>query len=138
MDIRKQPGSVYRHTAAQEDMALINQLAKTVLDPEQVYTFAVRLCDNEIDRDNEKFTVSALNKLAELFVGKTGIFDHNMKSKDQTARIYHAEVITDTSRKTSDGEDSWITVGVSPDVIEASRQALIDSIEYKLLKDAYN
>lgn len=38
-------------------------------------------------------------------MGKTGIFDHNMKSKDQTARIYHAEVITDKSRKTSDGED---------------------------------
>lgn len=27
-----------------------------------------------------------------------------MKSKDQTARIYSAEVVTDTSRKTSDGE----------------------------------
>ncbi len=38
-------------------------------------------------------------------MGKTGIFDHNMKSKDQTARIYHAEVITDKLRKTSDGED---------------------------------
>lgn len=38
-------------------------------------------------------------------MGKTGIFDHNMKSKDQTARIYSAEVITDTDRKTSDGED---------------------------------
>ena len=37
-------------------------------------------------------------------MGKTGIFDHNMKSKDQTARIYHAEVITDAERKTSDGE----------------------------------
>lgn len=49
--------------------------------------------------------MSALNTLAELFVGKTGIFDHNMKSKDQSARIYTAKVITDSSRKTADGED---------------------------------
>ena len=28
-----------------------------------------------------------------------------MKSKDQTARIYHTEVVTDNTRKTSDGED---------------------------------
>lgn len=46
-----------------------------------------------------------MNTLAELFVGKTGIFDHNMKSKDQSARIYTAKVITDSARKTADGED---------------------------------
>ncbi len=49
--------------------------------------------------------MDALNRLADLFVGKTGIFDHNMKSKDQSARIYTAKVITDASRKTADGED---------------------------------
>ena len=37
--------------------------------------------------------------------------------------------------ETSDGKDSWTTVGVSVDVIEASKQAIIDSIEYKLNKD---
>jgi 2-isopropylmalate synthase len=31
---------------------------------------------------------------------------------------------------TSDGEESWDTVGVSENVIEASWQALLDSIEY--------
>ena len=49
--------------------------------------------------------MDALNSLAGLFVGKTGIFDHNMKSKDQSARIYTAKVIADSSRKTADGED---------------------------------
>lgn len=38
-------------------------------------------------------------------MGKTGIFDHNMKSKDQSARIYAARVVTDSSRKTVDNED---------------------------------
>jgi 2-isopropylmalate synthase len=35
----------------------------------------------------------------------------------------------------SDGNQSWVTVGVSGDIIEASRAALTDSIEYKLISD---
>jgi len=34
-----------------------------------------------------------------------------------------------------DEQDSWNTVGVSENIIEASYEALVDSIEYKLLKD---
>jgi 2-isopropylmalate synthase len=30
--------------------------------------------------------------------------------------------------------DSWTTVGVSPNIIDASFQALLDSITWKLLK----
>ena len=37
--------------------------------------------------------------------------------------------------QSQDAQDSWGTVGVSENIIEASWQALIDSIEYKLLKD---
>jgi 2-isopropylmalate synthase len=31
--------------------------------------------------------------------------------------------------------ERWITVGVSPNIIDASFEALLDSINYKLLKD---
>ncbi len=37
--------------------------------------------------------------------------------------------------QSQDAKDSWGTVGVSENVIEASWQALVDSVEYKLLKD---
>ncbi len=37
--------------------------------------------------------------------------------------------------ESGDGVDKWGTVGVSQNVIEASWQALVDSIEYKLYKD---
>ena len=37
--------------------------------------------------------------------------------------------------ESGDGHERWGTVGVSPNVIEASWQALVDSIEYKLYKD---
>jgi len=37
--------------------------------------------------------------------------------------------------ESGDKNDRWGTVGVSPNVIEASWQALVDSIDYKLYKD---
>ena len=36
--------------------------------------------------------------------------------------------------ESSDGKEEWGTVGVSENIVEASLQALVDSIEYRLLK----
>ncbi len=37
--------------------------------------------------------------------------------------------------ETQDGKDIWGTVGVSENIIEASWQALVDAVDYKLIKD---
>jgi 2-isopropylmalate synthase len=37
--------------------------------------------------------------------------------------------------ESTDGQNHWTTVGVSEDIIDASRAALVDSIEYKLIGD---
>jgi 2-isopropylmalate synthase len=37
--------------------------------------------------------------------------------------------------ESADEHDVWSTVGVSENVIEASWQALVDAVDYKLLKD---
>ena len=37
--------------------------------------------------------------------------------------------------ESSDGEETWGTVGVSGNIIEASWEALVDSVEYKLFKE---
>jgi 2-isopropylmalate synthase len=37
--------------------------------------------------------------------------------------------------ESTDGIRVWTTVGVSADIIDASRAALVDSIEYKLIGD---
>ena len=34
-----------------------------------------------------------------------------------------------------DSQEIWSTIGVSENIIEASWQALVDSVQYKLLKD---
>jgi len=86
------------------DLERINALARRPLTADKVYTFSVVLCDNEIDRDLERFDVEALRALAALFVGKTGIFDHNMKSAGQTARLFRAELVADPAKKNAVGE----------------------------------
>ena len=53
-----------------EELARINRFAKKELRAEEVYTFAVKLCDNEVDRDFERFDRAALEKLSELSAGR--------------------------------------------------------------------
>ena len=38
--------------------------------------------------------------------------------------------------ESQDKDDNWSTIGVSENIIEASWQALVDSVEYKLIKDS--
>jgi 2-isopropylmalate synthase len=57
---------------------------------------------------------------------------------DYKVRILNST--TGTAAKTrvliesTDGKDRWYTVGVNENIIEASLQALLDSIEFRLLK----
>ena len=88
----------------EKDMALINKYARRTLTSDEVYTFNVILCDNDVDRDFERFTEKALNTLADLFIGKTGIFDHNPSAENQAARIYSTEVLVDVGRKNALGQ----------------------------------
>ena len=83
---------------------LINRYTRKTFGPDEVYTFSLLLCDNEVDRDFERFDTAALKTLAELFVGKTGMFNHSMNARDQTSRLYAAEVVADGGRLTSTGE----------------------------------
>lgn len=57
----------------------------------------MRLCDDQPDRDLERFDTAALPKLAELFRGKTGILDHDWSAQRQVARIYDTQVLPDGS-----------------------------------------
>lgn len=87
-----------------EDMALINKYSHRKLGAKEVFVFSTVLCDNEIDRDFEKFSVESLNKLAVLFVGKTAIKNHSMNVEDQSARTFKTEVLTDPEKRNSLGE----------------------------------
>ena len=92
MDIRKSAGVLETGSPSAEQLTEINRLAKTPLTAEEVYIFAVRLCDDQPDRDLERFSPQALEELAPMFVGKTGILDHNWQSDKQTGRIFRTEL----------------------------------------------
>ena len=93
-----------------EELDQVNRFSKAELTADQVYTFSVRLCDNEVDRDFERFGTEDLDRLGELFLGKSGIFDHQWSAKGQTARIYRTEVVREPgteTRKRSAWDAAW-------------------------------
>ena len=92
-------------SATAEELELINTYTRRTLTAGEVYVFTVVLCDNDVDRDGERFTVESLFALEKLFVGKTGIFDHNPSAKNQTARIISCKVENVASRTTATGDE---------------------------------
>jgi len=122
-------------TVSGEELEKIREFARKDVTADEIYTFPVILCDNDIDRDGEKFTKEALPELARLFVGKTGIFDHRISSKDQTARIYSAEVITDKSKTTADGEEYMYIRAMAYMLKNGKNKDLIDEIEAGIKKE---
>lgn len=98
-------GFVLKSRKADVDaLSKINRYTRREFGADEVYTFSVVLCDNEIDRDCERFSIDALKALASLFLGKTGIFNHSMQTQNQTARIYDCAVEQDETRRTKAGE----------------------------------
>lgn len=75
-----------------DDLELINKQTLRELGADEVFTFRVAACGNEVDRDIERFTDKSLEDMASLFVGKTVISDHKWASAGQVARVYAAGV----------------------------------------------
>ena len=77
----------------------------------------------------------ALRKALEVFypeLSHVHLTDFKVRVIDsQSATAAKVRVLIEST----DGESVWTTVGVSTDIIEASWIALVDSIEYKLLKE---
>ena len=117
------------------DMEKINRYSARELNENEVYVFTATLCDNDIDRDYEKFSVAALNELAKLFTGKTVIADHSMKSGDQRARIFETYVEKQDGILTADGEPLFALKGRAYMLKNESNQTLIDEIEAGIIKE---
>ena len=93
MNIKKEAVAVSRGTPTKVQLEAINAQAKAELTEAQVYVFSLRLCDDQIDRDGERFDTAALPELAKLFIGKTGIVDHKWSADSQVARIFQTQVV---------------------------------------------
>ena len=93
MEVKKESQAVGKGCPTAVQLETINAQAKSEMKAEQVYVFSVRLCDDQVDRDGERFDTEALPELAKMFLGKTGIVDHRWSSENQVARIFATEVV---------------------------------------------
>jgi len=128
MDICKEAEVSGVDTVKEEDLEQINTMTRRTLKAEEVYTFAVRLCDNEIDRDFERFDEETLKELGELFVGVSGVFDHQWSAKGQAARIYRTQVVREAGL-TSDGRPYCYLKGWAYMMRTEENEALIAEID---------
>ncbi len=93
MEIKKDAQVGENGAPTPSQLEAINVQARAKLTADQVYVFALRLCDDQVDRDLERFDTQALPELARLFLGKTGIVDHRWSSDAQVARIFTTQVV---------------------------------------------
>ena len=127
MEIRKESQVEVSGTPTAAQLEAINAQAKGKLTAEQVYVFSLRLCDDQVDRDMERFDTEALPELAKLFIGKTGIMDHRWSSDAQVARIFETQVVRE------DGVSyikAWAYIRRG-----GSAQEIIDDIEAGIKKE---
>ncbi len=118
-----------------DDIKKINRYTRREFTQEQVYVFSVVLCDNEIDRDNERFTVEALFDMEKLFVGKTGILNHEPKAENQSARIFECSVENPPGSKTTFGDDYFRLVAKAYIPVCKNTEDLILLIDSGILKE---
>jgi len=65
-----------------------------------VFAFQVMMVDNDIDASGERFTIEALETMAQISIGKMCII-----TDDTYGRIYACKIISDDIKKTKDGND---------------------------------
>lgn len=92
--------TVAKQLVDKNELALINRQTLRELSADEVFTFRLAACNNQVDRDFEQFTDGALDGLAQMFVGKTVLMDHVWCAGYQTARVYagHVETVGEVKR----------------------------------------
>lgn len=113
----------------------LNRFTRREFTEDEVYIFDVILCDNDIDRDYEAFSDQSLDTLESMFIGRTGIFDHNPKGANQTARIFDTEIVSDNSKSTRDGRPYKYLKGHAYMVRTDSNSDLIKEIDGGIKKE---
>lgn len=125
----------FQNEISQTDLELINQYTRRTYSKDEIYSFNVVLCDNEIDRDNEAFSKQALYEMGKLFVGKTGITNHKPMAENQTARIYSCYVENVKDRKTTFNDEYYRLVAKAYIPILDSTKETIAKIDSGILKE---
>lgn len=133
MEVINKQSKVSRADAT-SDIDIINQYTLKQLSPDEVFCFSVVLCDNDIDRSFDRFADGALDQLAKLFVGKTGIMDHERRAENQIARLYKCAV-QKTEKQTQTGRQLRQLVGSAYMLRNETNQPFIDAINAGIMRE---
>ncbi|GLK69538.1 citramalate synthase [Hansschlegelia plantiphila] len=114
-----------RHNAHGELVTMSEAVVKVIVDGQPLITAAEGIGP-----------VNALDVALRKDLGRYQPFIADLRLSDYKVRILNGgtEAVTRVLVESTDGDESWTTVGVSPNIIEASFEALVDSVAYKLLK----
>lgn len=134
-DMLHKSANVDAQEVTEEELKAINNYTLSPLTAEDVFTFKLTMCDNEVDRDYECFSLNALRQLKELYIGKTIIKDHSNRSSDQVARIYATELVQDESKTTKTGEPYTRLVARCYMVKTPENETLITEIKAGIKKE---
>ena len=115
------------------DIDLINKNTLSPLKPEDVFTYKVQICDNDVDRVGDKLSDHALEQIVEKIKGVAGLKDHDWSVENQVARLYDAHLVEDEENKTVLGEKRKYVQGSAYTL--ASNKEMIDKIKSGLLKE---
>jgi 2-isopropylmalate synthase len=116
-----------RHNALGEEISVSEAVVKVIVDGERIMNVGegngpVNALDNALRKD----------------LGRFSRWLEDLRLVDYKVRILTGgtEAVTRVMIESADGRGNrWSTVGVSANIVDASFEALIDSITYKLLRD---
>ena len=116
-----------RHNAQGEEVSVSEAVVKVIVDGERIMNVGegngpVNALDNALRKD----------------LGRFSRWLEDLRLVDYKVRILTGgtEAVTRVMIESADGRGHrWSTVGVSANIVDASFEALIDSITYKLLRD---
>ncbi len=116
-----------RHNALGELVTASEAVVKVIVDGERMMS---------VGEGNGP--VNALDQALRKDLGRYSTWLEDLRLVDYKVRILTAgtEAVTRVMVESADGKGArWSTVGVSPNIVDASFEALLDSITYKLLRD---
>ena len=72
---------------------MINQFTRRPFTADEIYVGQLRLANNAIDRDNERFSEEVLTRFAATALRKTMLFDHSRETKDSAVgKFFDVEI----------------------------------------------
>lgn len=97
---------------------------------EEDFTFTIKLCDNKIDKDFERFSSDCLEQMIEMFVSKHGYVGEN-----QVAKIVSVQAVESGDNQAISGERyTWLEAKATIPRIKENEE-LIERIEREEMKD---